>query len=265
MPMSPELLFWVGLALKMVLTATAVVAVSVAVERSGPFVGALISALPTSVGAAYVILALEQPPEFIAAGAIGTVAITGAVSVFALIYTVLAQRYGLIISLGTATLVWFALVYAFRALAWTPFGAFAVCAAIFAVTIPLSWRYRAGGEAKEFTRNRFEIPLRALAVAVVVAAVTTASSAIGPFASGMLALFPIILGSSIAIMHPRIGGKATASMAAHAQVFLIGIALGGVALYYLVAPIGVWLALLVALCVCLMWSGALFFFRGKSA
>jgi hypothetical protein len=246
MPMSPELLFWVGLALKMVLTATAVVAVSVAVERSGPFVGALISALPTSVGAAYVILALEQPPEFIAAGAIGTVAITGAVSVFALIYTVLAQRYGLIISLGTATLVWFALVYAFPALAWTPFGAFAVCAAIFAVTIPLSWRYRAGGEAKEFTRNRFEIPLRALAVAVVVAAVTTASSA-------------------IAIMHPRIGGKATASIAAHAQVFLIGIALGGVALYYLVAPIGVWLALLVALCVCLMWSGALFFFRGKSA
>jgi uncharacterized membrane protein len=81
----------------------------------------------------------------------------------------------------------------------------------------------------------------------------------------MLALFPIILGSSIAIMHPRIGGKATASIAAHAQVFLIGIALGGVALYYLVAPIGVWLALLVALCVCLMWSGALFFFRGKSA
>jgi hypothetical protein len=43
------------------------------------------------------------------------------------------------------------------------------------------------------------------------------------------------------------------------------ITLGGVALYYLVAPIGVWLALLVALCVCLMWSGALFFFRGKSA
>src|SRR3984957_13995452 len=98
--LSPELLFWIGLALKMALTATAVVAVSVAVERSGPFVGALISALPTSVGAAYVILALEQPPQFIAGGAVGTVAITGPVSVFALIYTVLAQWYGLMISLG---------------------------------------------------------------------------------------------------------------------------------------------------------------------
>src|SRR5579872_116064 len=263
--LTPELIFWIGLALKMVLTATAVVAVSIAVERSGPFVGALISALPTSVGAAYVILALEQSPQFIADGAIGTVAITAAVSVFALVYTVLAQRHGLIVSLGVATIVWFALVYAFRSFQWTAFGAAAVCAVIFAVTIPLSWRYRTAGGSKKFVRNRFEIPLRALAVAVVVAAVTTASSTIGPFASGMLALFPIIMGSSIVIIHTRIDGKAAASMAAHAQVFLIGIALGGLALHYLVAPAGVWLALLGALCVCLAWSGTLFLFQRKNA
>src|ERR1700733_7371172 len=136
--LSPELLFWIGLVLKMALTASAVVAVSVAVERSGPFVGALISALPTAVGAAYIILGLEQPPEFIAAGAIGTVAITAAVSVFAMVYTLLAQRYGLIVSLGAATLVWFALVYAFRSFHWTLFGAVAICIVVFAVTIPLS-------------------------------------------------------------------------------------------------------------------------------
>jgi hypothetical protein len=262
--LSPELLFWIGLALKMVLTAAAVVAVSVAVERSGPFVGALIGSLPTAAGAAYVILALEQPPDFIAAGAIGTAAVTGAVSIFALIYTVLAQRYGLMVSLGAATVVWFAVVYAFRALDWTPLRAVAITAAIFAVTIPLSWRYRTAGGPIRFMRSRFDLPLRALAVAVVVALVTTASSAIGPFASGMLALFPIILGSSIAIMHPRIGGKATASMAAHAQVFLIGLGLGGLALHYLVAPIGVWLALLASLCVCFAWSGSLFLLRRKT-
>jgi hypothetical protein len=262
---SPELLFWIGLAVKMVATAAAVVAVSVAVERSGAFVGALISALPTSVGAAYVILALQEPPQFISAGAIGTVAITAAVSVFALVYTVLAQRYGLLISLGVASIVWFALVYAFHSFQWAPFGAFAACVVIFAVTIPLSWRYRAAGEATNAERQWFDIPLRALAVAVVVAAVTTASSAIGPFASGMLALLPIIMGSSIVIIHARIGGKAAASMAAHAQVFLIGIALGGLALHYLVAPIGVWWALLTALCVCLVWSGGVFFLRHKNA
>ena len=262
---SPDLLFWIGLALKMVLTAAVVVAASVAVERSGPFVGALIGALPTAAGAAYVILALEQPPDFIAASAIGTVAVSGAVGIFALVYTVLAQRHGLMVSLGAATVVWFAVAYALRTVDWTPFRAVAISVAIFAVTIPLSRRYRAVGGPIKFMRKRFDIPLRALTVALVVAVVTTASSAIGAFASGMFALFPIILGSSIAIMHPRIGGKATASMMAHTQIFLIGLGLGGLALHYLVAPIGVWPALLASLCVCLLWSGALYLFRRKSA
>ena len=50
-------MFWYGLALKMAMTAIVVVITSVAVERSGPFVGALIAALPTAAGAAYIILA----------------------------------------------------------------------------------------------------------------------------------------------------------------------------------------------------------------
>jgi hypothetical protein len=50
--MSPELLFWFGLLLKMAMTAAVVVVTSLAVERSGPFVGALIGALPTAAGAA---------------------------------------------------------------------------------------------------------------------------------------------------------------------------------------------------------------------
>ena len=65
--MPAELLFWYELALKMALTAAIVVAASVAVERSGPFIGALIATLPTAAGAAYLILALEHPPSFIAA------------------------------------------------------------------------------------------------------------------------------------------------------------------------------------------------------
>jgi hypothetical protein len=64
---SADLIFWYGFALKMAMTAAVVVITSVAVERSGPFVGALIGALPTAAGAAYTILALEHPPAFIAA------------------------------------------------------------------------------------------------------------------------------------------------------------------------------------------------------
>jgi len=257
-------LFWFGLALKMAMTAGVVVITSVAVERSGPFVGALIGALPTAAGAAYVILAFEQPPSFIAASAVGTTVATAAVAIFAAAYAALAQRHGLFVSLGAATLLWFAAVYAFRLVDWTPLGAVALNVGIYAVTIPLSRRYRTLSGPVRFVRTRFDIPARALTAALVVAAVTTASSAIGSFASGMFAVFPIILGSSIVIMHPRIGGKATASMLAHAQLFLIGLGLGGIALHYLVAPIGVWAALAVALCVCLAWSGLLVIIAKRS-
>jgi hypothetical protein len=51
--MSPELPFGYELALKMAMTAAIVVVASVAVERSGPFIGALIAALPTAAGAAF--------------------------------------------------------------------------------------------------------------------------------------------------------------------------------------------------------------------
>ena len=95
--MSTELFFWYGLALKMVMTATIVVIASVAVERSGPFIGALIAALPTAAGAAYILLAIEHPPAFIGASAIGSLAAGAAVAIFALSYTVLAQRHGVVL------------------------------------------------------------------------------------------------------------------------------------------------------------------------
>jgi uncharacterized membrane protein (GlpM family) len=258
---SADLLFWGGFALKMVMTAAVVVITSVAVERSGPFAGALIGALPTAAGAAYTILALEHPSAFIAASAIGSLAINGAVAVFAAVYALLAQRHGLTVSLGGAAIVWFAIAAALGLVAWTPLTAVAFNVAIYAVTIPVSWRFRGSARPVTFVRTRFDIPLRALTAALVVAVVTAASSSIGSFASGMFALFPIILGSSIVIMHPRIGGKATASMLAHTQLPLIGLALGFLAVHYLVAPIGVWPALTAGLLVCLAWSGLLLMLR----
>jgi uncharacterized membrane protein (GlpM family) len=261
---SADLLFWGGFALKMVMTAAVVVITSVAVERSGPFVGALIGALPTAAGAAYTILALEHPPAFIAASAIGSVAINGAVAIFAAVYAMLAQRHGLIVSLGGAAVVWFAIAAALRLIEWTPLTAVALNVVIYAVTIPLSWRFRGSAGPVAFVRTRFDIPLRALTAALVVAVVTAASSSIGSFASGMFALFPIILGSSIVIMHPRIGGKATASMLAHTQLPLIGMVFGFLAVHYLVAPIGVWPALAVGLLVCLAWSGLLLVIRMRN-
>jgi uncharacterized membrane protein (GlpM family) len=254
----PELLFWYELVPKMVLTAAIVVTASIAVERSGPFIGALIATLPTAASAAYIILALEHPPAFIAASAIGTVAGNAVVAIFALSYAVLAQRHGVAISLSVAALVWFCLAAALRLVDWTPASALLLNALVLAVTIAASARFRREAIArKDIKRTRYDLPLRATAAALVVAVVTSASHRIGSFASGTLAVFPIVLGSFVVILHLHVGGKAAGAVLAHAQAPLIGLCLGFLAIHYLAEPIGVWWSYAVGLAVTLAWSAIL--------
>jgi hypothetical protein len=234
------------------------------VERSGPFVGALIAALPTAAGAAYIIFAFEHSPDFIAASAVGSAAATATVSIFALAYIVWAQRHGLLLSISVAMVVWFIGAAALRLVQWTPLTAFLLNIVVFGITVPLSWRYRTSGPPAKFLRTRYDIPLRALTAATVVATVTTASYSIGSFLSGVFAVFPIVMTSSVLILHPRVGGIASASMFAHAQIALNGMWFGFLTVHYLVPAIGVWPAYGVGLAVCIGWSGLLWIIRQKT-
>jgi hypothetical protein len=117
-------------------------------------------------------------------------------------------------------------------------------------------------------RTRYDIPLRALTAGLAVAIVTTASHRIGSFISGMFAVFPIVMGSSMIILHPRLGGPAAAAVLAHAQVPLVGLALGFLAVHYLAEPIGVWWAYAVGLSICIGWNAVLWLVqhaRGRTA
>jgi uncharacterized membrane protein (GlpM family) len=260
--MSPDPFFWYALALKVAMTATIVVVVSVAAERSGPFIAALIAALPTGAGATYIILAFEHPPAFIAASALGSMAANAAVAIFALTYAALAQRRGIVLSIAVATLVWFGLAAVLRLVEWTPATALVLNAVVFAFTIPLSARYRDAAVPRDAVkRSRYDLPLRAAAVALVVAVVTTASHWIGSFASGVFAVFPIAMASFVVIMHPRAGGKAAAAVLSHAQPALVGLALGFLGVHSLAARIGVWWSLAIGLAITMAWSAALWVVR----
>jgi uncharacterized membrane protein (GlpM family) len=244
------------------MTATIVVVASVAAERSGPFVAALITALPTAAGATYIILALEHPAAFIAASAVGSMAANAAVAIFALTYTALAQRYGIVLSITAATLVWFVAAAALQSVDWTPATALALNALVFGTTIPISARYRAAAvPTQAIKRTDYDLPLRAAAVAVVVTVVTTASHWIGPFASGTFAFFPIVMGSFAVIIHSRVGGKAAAAVFAHAQPPLMGLCLGFLGVHYLAGRIGVWWSFAAGLAIIMSWSAALWLVR----
>ena len=255
----------IGLLLKIAMTVTIVVAASVVVERSGPFTGSLIASLPTAGGAAMIILAWEHPPEFIAASAVGSLVSNAVCAIFALTYAALAQRRSLPVSLGGAFLVWFCCAALSRLVDWNAASAALLNAVVFPLAILAGTRFRAEGAVKArviFTGA--DLAWRAGVVTLCVIVVTAASGSIGSFASGLFAFFPVAMGSFFVILHPRIGGAATASVAAHVQAPLIGLGLSMLAVHYLSEPIGVWWSYAAGLSVGIGWNALLWGLRRVS-
>ncbi len=257
--------FWLELALKMAMTAAIVVTASVLVERSGPFIGALIAALPTAAGAVYIILAMEHTPAFISASAVGSMVSNAAVAVFALTYAALAQRRGLVPSLCGAFVVWFAAVALLNMLAWNATLALIMNMAVLSLTAWAASRFRTDSVPPRPQPRRGDIAWRAVTVAVCVAIVTVASHRIGSFASGMFAVFPVAMGSFFVILHPRIGGPAAASVAAHVQLPLFGLVLGFLTVHDLAETIGVWWSYAAGLAVCVAWNALLWRMKRRQA
>jgi len=256
--MSPADYFWLSLLLKAALTATIIVSASLIVERGGPFLGAMIASLPTSVGAAYIILALEHTPEFISNSAVGSLAGNAAGVTFAAIYALLAQRHSLAISLGSALLAWFAAASLLRFVDWGIWGAILLNAIVVMITVTVTAPARAAAVAKpEATSRPYDIPSRALLVSLFVILVTTVSHSIGPFASGVFAVFPMAMSSFIVILHPRIGGKAMSNVIAHAQVPMIGLIFVFIIVHFMALVVGVWWALTLGLLASLAWNAFL--------
>lgn len=254
--------FLFGLFLKMAMTASIVVAASFIVERAGPFIGAMVASLPTAGGAAYIILAMEHPPSFIAQSAVASMAANIVVGIYALAYAVLAQRHNIYVSLGGALAVWALGAAATRLMVWTPLTAIVATAVVYTFTILASRPYRTDGKAvKRIAATPQEIGWRALIVSVFVAGVTTMSHAIGSFASGLLAFFPIAMSSFFVILHTRLGGPAAASVAAHVQAPMIGLPLALLGVHYLAESIGVWWSFLIGLAICIAWNALLWLIR----
>lgn len=256
-------MFWYGLALKIAMTVSIVVGASVLVERSGPFIGALIAALPTAGGAALIILAVEHPPEFIAAGMVGSLIANVAGALFALTYATLAQRRPLAVSLPAALAVWFVIVFLSRLFPWTLVSAAALNVVVFPLAIWAGRHFRSEGAKGRVHLTGADLAWRAAVVTFVVIVVTAASHSIGSYFSGIFAFFPVAMSSFFIILHKRLGGPAAASVAAHVQAPLVGLSIGFIAVHYFSVPLGVWWAYLIGLAIGVGWNALLWIVRRR--
>ena len=260
--MSPSDYFWLSLLLKAALTSSIIVTASLIVERGGPFLGAMIASLPTSVGAAYIVMAVEHSPDFISKSALGSLTGNVAGVTFAAVYALLARRHSLIVGLGGALLIWFVFAFALRQTDFTLWQALSLNLVVATIAIWATARARAETFPKSATvRRAYDIPLRAAAVSAFVIVVTTVSHSIGAFSSGIFAVFPMAMSSFIVILHNRIGGLATSNVIAHAQVPMLGFIPTFLVVNLFATTIGKWWALLLALLASLLWNAALWMWR----
>jgi peptidoglycan biosynthesis protein MviN/MurJ (putative lipid II flippase) len=82
----------------------------------------------------------------------------------------------------------------------------------------------------------------------------TASNHVGPAISGIIALFPNVFLSLIIVLHPRLGGPATAAVIANGLWGLIGFSFAIVTLHVAALPLGSVAALSLALAVAVGWN-----------
>ncbi len=256
--MFPEPLFWLLLVLKMAATAGVVVVATFAAERAGAVVGAMIATLPLSAGPAYVFIALQHDAAFVAQSALASVVVNVVSAIFALIYAMRAQRHGVVASVLPAMAVWLVLVSAINAMPWSTMTGVAFAAAGLAACIAIGNRFP-HVHVPPVPRRWTDLMMRAAMVAGLVGVVVTASQVVGPKVTGLLAVFPIVLLSLIFILHPRIGGPATAAVLSNIPLGLAGFSLSCLTAHLLVEHLGAATGLAIALavsiaCNLLVWA-----------
>lgn len=242
-----------SLGLKLVLTAGIVVSASVVVERAGPLIGALVVTLPVTVWPAYVFLSLDHDAAYIAASAQSGLAVNAVSAVFMLIYLVLAQTRGLVVSLLTAVVCWIGLAQLVLSTPWTTGGAALLNLAAYGTALALSRRFT-DVQVPRMARQWYELPLRTALVCALMALVLGFSHWAGPGATGMLAVYPISTTCTMLILHARIGGRASAAVIANGLWGMLGIGGGLFALSLAVQPLGTVAALALALAVPISWN-----------
>lgn len=226
-------------------------------ERSGPFWAALIATLPISAGPIYVLIALEHDAAFLSEAAVGTIVALVPTGLFILCLALLSSRFGTGVGLVAGLLVWGAGALLAARLSFDVVSATLSAVAALVLCHFFSAGQRSRSVALSHAARWYDVPLRAALVGVLVAAVSTISSLLGPTATGLAAVFPIVMISLAIIINARLGPDAVSATMASAFVPLVGFAFALVAVHVVAHGGDRWAALGVGLLISLMWAAAL--------
>jgi hypothetical protein len=108
-----------------------------------------------------------------------------------------------------------------------------------------------------------DVVQRGLFAATVATLIFISSAWFGPAWTGVLAVFPVMFGSIIILLHPRLGGHASASVIASANIGMWGFTFGALMVMLTAVPLGSWRALGLGLLTSLAWNLTVYSLRHR--
>lgn len=162
-------------------------------ERTSPFIGGIVLALPIVTAPAYAVLVLQHTPGFVAQAAQASLGTIGAVLLFLVTVIALVRRLPMPVTLACALGVWTATGLLIRALP----GSLAVSLTILAACGLVAWltgrRVPLTAPAARGRSPGFEIALRGGAAGLLVMAVGILAETFGAQVAGIFSSFPVAL------------------------------------------------------------------------
>lgn len=221
----------IELLLKVALAPALVVAATLAARRWGNAVGGIVITVPVVAGPILLVVGLEQDAAFVHRAA--QAALLGIVAVAAFcVATGAGVRRGRNVAAVAAGWLAYAAATVPLALIEPPLGV-AVAAALGAIALARALvRAPAGTAAPGIAPPSWDLPARAVTTAVLVVALTSAASALGPTISGLLTPFP--LAASVVVTFTVAQGGPAAGLSA-LRGYLTG--LPGFAAFFLVVTL----------------------------
>jgi hypothetical protein len=243
-----------ALVAKMAATAVLVLGATVLAERFGAFIGAIIASMPLSAGPAYAFLALENGAAFIEKSSVTSLAVHPMTVILLVITAALVRPLGIVVALGIALAFWLAGAVVVLKAGLSFETAVMLNVAVFAVILPMARPLAREVSGRPARRGLVDVVLRVLAVATVTGSAILAGRIFGPAVAGVTALVPVIWISVAVILAVRSGADMCVSVLANGIPPMIGFSVAFAMMHLAIEPMGLWVALGLALAIAVGWN-----------
>ena len=228
------------LLLKLFLAPLLVVASTLAGRKWGPNIAGVLVGQPVVAGPILFITYLQHGADFASDAAASSVLGVVSLAAFAVVFSHIARRLGWSAPLAVGWTAVLVLDAALSVVRVTALAAFVVTLAAIVAAMIVVPRFEPERHGERALRSSpsWDLPGRAIATGVLALTVTTASGALGPYWTGLLAPFPIAISVVAAFVHAQYGHVETARTLAGALMGLVSLSVFCLSVSVLVRSIG---------------------------